>query len=241
MTNTNGFFTTPGWKKTALESPIDLHSSQPLEELRKLRPILLMGGIHGDEPEGVRLAEETLKWLGESARKGVATAPWLVITSLNADGLAKNQRVNGRGVDLNRNYPSKDWSPKFEKERYYPGPSAASEPEIQAVVSLIEDFKPRLIIHCHSWKPCVVGTGPLAKTDAARLARASGYELVDEIGYPTPGSLSRYGWHDLGIPIICIEENDEITDFDTIWPRFKQGMIEIFTDLSDRKAGAKAR
>ena len=230
------FFTTPSWKTTAAGTPIELAASAPLERLRDKRPILLMGGIHGDEPEGVRLAEETLRWL--RSVEPTKVAPWIVIPCLNVDGFAKRTRVNSRGVDLNRNYPSRDWSPRFEKERYFPGPSAASEPEVQGVVELIEGWKPRLVIHCHSWEPCVVGTGELSKKDARRLAESCGYKLVDEIGYPTPGSLSRYGWHDKRVPIICIEEQERLEDLATIWPRFERGMREIFEDLSDRGATA---
>lgn len=233
-----GFFTTPSWKKTALGTPIALHSSAPLVHLREHHPILLMGGVHGDEPEGVRLAEDVLAWLkGRTPTIGLIPppiAPWILIPCLNVDGYARKTRVNGRGVDLNRNYPSRDWSPLFEKERYHPGPCPGSEPEIQGVVELIHDLRPRLLIHCHSWEPCIVGTGPHAKVDATRLATSSGYKVVDDIGYPTPGSLSRYGWHDNGIPVICIEEQDHLADLDAIWPRFENGIRAVFEDLSLR-------
>lgn len=231
-----GFFTTLSWKKTALGTPIDLYSSAPLEKLRNERPILLMGGIHGDEPEGVRLALDTLAWLKDASRQQLRLTPWVLIPCLNVDGYARGTRVNARGVDLNRNYPSQDWSPKFEKERYFPGPSPASEPEIQGVVELIQSISPRLLIHCHSWEPCIVGTGALAKTDADRLALNSGYKAVEEIGYPTPGSLSRYGWHDNGIPVICIEEQEHLSDLATIWPRFATAMEQIFMDPSMRES-----
>lgn len=231
-----GFFATPSWKKTALGTSIDLFSSSPLAELSGKNPILLMGGVHGDEPEGVQLAQDTLAWLKQASTKGLKLAPWVVVPCLNIDGYQRKTRVNARGVDLNRNYPSKDWSPAFEKERYFPGPAPASEPEIQGVVELIQELRPRLLIHCHSWDPCIVGTGHLAKTDAERLATNSGYKAVEEIGYPTPGSLSRYGWHDNGIPVICIEEQDNQADLSTIWPRFETAMRQIFTDLSHRRA-----
>lgn len=233
------FFTTDRWKKTALGSPISLSASAPLQDLASQNPILLMGGIHGDEPEGVRLASDTLEWLKRQAKSRQNLAPWVVIPCLNVDGYANGTRVNGRGVDLNRNYPSKDWSPEHEKERYFPGPGPGSEPEIQCVVELIQTLRPRLLIHCHSWEPCIIATGDSAHADGARLAANSGYELRGEIGYPTPGSLSRYGWHDNQIPVICIEERHYTEDLSTIWPRFEIAMREIFTDLSLR--GARKR
>ncbi len=241
------FFTTESWKKTAAGTDIALFASHPLDELQGLQPILLMGGIHGDEPEGVVLAEGTREWLCQEAHKQGQNqsqtqnqtshpplAPWIVIPCLNVDGYRARTRGNSRGVDLNRNYPSKDWSPVATKPRYSPGPSPASEPEIQGVVDLIQTLRPRLIIHCHSWDPMIVATGPLSRPDAVKLAQASGYKMVDEIGYPTPGSLSRYAWHDHGIPVICIEEQEQLKDLSPVWPRFAPGIQAIFRDHSPR-------
>jgi murein peptide amidase A len=238
----SGFLATPhtwkGWRSSPLGTAIDLTACAPWETLKNdpsaRRPIVVMGGVHGDEPEGVRLARDLLVWLETQARHGRALAPWVVIPCLNVDGFAKGTRVNGRGVDLNRNYPSQDWSPTFEKERYFPGPHPGSEPEVQGIVELIRELEPRLLIHCHSWEPCIVGTGPLAKKDTLRLAASSGYKAVDEIGYPTPGSLSRYGWHDRKVPVICIEEQEGLSDLSTIWPRFEKGMEQVFSDFSQR-------
>jgi hypothetical protein len=243
---TDKILSLPTWSKTALGSPIALYASHSLEELKAKKPILLMGGIHGDEPEGVQLAEDTLRFLRSAADEALplqTLCPWIVIPCLNVDGYSRGTRVNGRGVDLNRNYPSKDWHPiatqgsssSASTDRYYPGPSAGSELEIQAVVGLIKEVQPRLLMHCHSWKPCIVSTGPRAKKDADRLALSSGYECINEIGYPTPGSLSRYGWHDNNIPVICIEEQDGLSDLNSIWPRFEAGIKQIFFDLDDRE------
>lgn len=230
----------PNWKTTTLGTPIELFASAPLNELRHQKPILLMGGVHGDEPEGVRLANDTLQWLKSNMRSGKALCPWVVIPCLNVDGFAKKTRVNGRGVDLNRNYPAKDWSSEARAERYFPGTAPGSEVEIQAVVELIAQLQPRLLIHCHSWQPCIVGTGHCSVKDTERLAKASGYEGKEDIGYPTPGSLSSFGWFDHRIPVICIEEDDTLKDYDTIWPRFEKGIREIFEDMSLRTPGDDA-
>lgn len=224
------------WTQSDLGTAIALYASAPLEALRGQRPILLMGGIHGDEPEGVELATRTLEYLSTEAKKpggGAVKVPWILIPCLNVDGYSKGTRTNGRGVDLNRNYPAKSWAPTADKERYFPGPHPASEAEIKAVVGLITDTKPRLLIHCHSWNPVILCAGRGGWTDAERLAKATGYELREEIGYPTPGSLSQYGWVDHKIPVICIEEQEGIA-LEKIWPHFEQPMREIFADASPR-------
>lgn len=196
-----------------------------------MRPILLIGGVHGDEPLGVHLAQKTLQYL--TANDGHIRAPWVVIPILNVDGFRSGTRVNGRGVDLNRNYPSHSWEAQFSNARYNPGMSPGSEAEIKALVKWILEFQPRLIIHCHSWKPMIVAAGEPGLKDAERLSRSSGYKVVPEIGYPTPGSLSQFGWVDHAIPVICIEEADE-TPETQVWPSFAQGMREIFLDASAR-------
>ncbi|NJM09618.1 MAG: murein peptide amidase A [Bdellovibrionaceae bacterium] len=217
------------WTRTDLGTPIELFASHPLAELKGKKPLLLMGGVHGDEPLGVHLAQQTLEFLKCTEAK----CPWILIPCLNMDGYKNNTRVNGRGVDLNRNYPSKSWSPSFEQRRYFPGKEPGSEAEVKGVVSLLHEYEPRVAIHCHSWKPMVVCAGEPGRRDAERLSRSSGYEVVPEIGYPTPGSLSQFGWWDHNIPVICIEEADESAP-NSVWPRFKEGMSEIFLDASPR-------
>jgi predicted deacylase len=221
----------PNWARSALGIPISLFASFALHKMKGLRPIMVMGGVHGDEPEGIWLAANVLKMLVNEPQK--VRVPWILIPCLNVDGHARGTRVNGRGVDLNRNYPAKNWSPNFEKDRYFPGPSKGSEPEIQAVVALLNEHRPRLVIHCHSWKPCIVYAGEPALRDAERLAQASGYDVTPDIGYPTPGALSQYGWADLGIPIICIEEKSGTAEAE-VWPHFESGFREIFADGSMR-------
>jgi protein MpaA len=217
------FIHIPKWACTITGEFIPLfHSQKHLKD-----PILFIGGVHGDEPEGVRLAEELLAWL-KSHTSPEELKPWALIPCLNPDGFLKNQRGNAKGVDLNRNYPSKNWTPYNDKDpiRYHPGPSAGSEPEIQALTQLINDIQPRIIIHFHSWKPCIVLTGEPARSEAVHLSSSSGYKIIENIGYDTPGGLSQYGWHDHKIPVICIEEQEHV-DLNSVWPHFKEGLKKI--------------
>lgn len=217
------------WASSALGSPIGLYKkSHTLQDCSE-RPILFVGGVHGDEPEGVRLAEELLKWLKyEEAQNSAGLRPWILIPCLNPDGYSKNERTNGHGVDLNRNFPCRDWSPDAKAPRYCPGPSPGSEPEVQALVKLIGDEKPQLIVHFHSWEPCVVYTGTPGKKAAEILATGTGYDAREDIGYPTPGSLGQYGWLEHQTPVVCIEEQEHI-NLDLVWPHFKTGLKLLLT------------
>ncbi len=216
------------WATSAKGHALELFRSAEKNTL-KVRPILIVGGVHGDEPEGVWLAQHVLEWLKTTP----VANPWLLIPCLNPDGFLKNERVNGNGVDLNRNFPCDNWSPEHDKPRYYPGPNPGSEPETQALVQLITAERPQLIIHCHSWIPCVVYTGELGRKDAERLSKASGYPAKEDIGYPTPGSLGEYGWRAHRTPVICIEEAEKVSQ-NLVWPKFKNGFEEIFADTSPR-------
>ena len=211
------------WQKTALGTPIELYKKVHNNQ----RPLLFIGGVHGDEPEGVRLAQELLNWLQSPEAESAVQQSWILIPCLNKDGFQKNQRTNGNGVDLNRNFPSPDWSPDFSRgERYFPGNQPNSESETQCIVDLIENENPIAIIHFHSWHPCIVYTGSPGKKIAQILGEGNPYTVREEIGYPTPGSLGQYGWLAHQIPVICIEEQEHI-QLDHVWPHFQTGLKKI--------------
>lgn len=217
------------WATTSSGTPIELYKKSHSSGGSSERPILFIGGVHGDEPEGVHLAQQLLQWLQENEKtQSQNIRPWLLIPCINPDGYSKKQRTNGAGVDLNRNFPCRDWSPEAKAPRYYPGPSPGSEAEVQALVKLIEDEKPHLIVHFHSWEPCVVYTGEPGKKAAEILATGTGYECREDIGYPTPGSLGQYGWIEKQTPVVCIEEQDHI-DLNLVWPHFKTGLEILLT------------
>ncbi len=64
--------------------------------------IYLSGGIHGDEPAGVWAAIEWLRRI--AARPPQPDFSFLVLPCINPYGYEHNQRVNGSGIDLNRQF-----------------------------------------------------------------------------------------------------------------------------------------
>lgn len=214
----------PNWQHTALGTPIELF--QKIH--RPGDPILFIGGVHGDEPEGVRLAQEFLNWLSEDRNQADIVHNWLLIPCLNVDGFQIKERTNSQGVDLNRNFPSSDWSPEAKSPRYNPGSTACSEKETQGVVQLIQKTRPKLIVHFHSWEPCVVYTGAPGAYASELLGIGTSYPVREDIGYPTPGSLGQYGWLAHKIPVICIEAQDR-SPLETVWPIFQRGLTKLMT------------
>lgn len=121
----------------------------------------------------------------------------------NPDGLARGTKDNARGVDLNRNFPSRNWV-REHKPGYDPGAAAASEPETRALIELIERSGATRLVALHSPFRCVNYDGP-ARALAERMAAKNGYEVTADIGYPTPGSFGSFYGIDLGLEVVTLE------------------------------------
>ena len=164
--------------------------------------IFILGGVHGDEVEGVIAAQGLIDIL--FVEKNIPILyDMTIVPILNFDGFLCQKRVNASGVDLNRNLPTKDWQATALKPKYQPGPAPNSEPENQAMVDYILKLCPEFIISLHSWKPLLNVNGDV-KEIAKKIAQQTGYEIVEDIGYPTPGSLGTYG-QEKNIPVLTYE------------------------------------
>lgn len=163
--------------------------------------VLILGGVHGDEIEGVIAAQKILSICSASFPYALNLT---VVPQFNPDGVLNKTRGNGNGVDLNRNLATKDWSPEAKTPRYQPGPFAMSETENQGLVRYIEDKKPIFIYSLHSWHPVLNLNGDCQKV-AEVLQKHTGYKIDDDIGYPTPGCLGTYTGLERGIPTLTYE------------------------------------
>ena len=165
-------------------------------------PLLLMGGIHGDEPATVDLLVELCGRLG--GRDGPRDCPplWL-LPAANPDGLARNRKNSERDVDLNRNFPARSFT-TAHAPGYFPGPAPLSEPETEAIAALIAQEPIRGAIAVHAPFACVNYDGPAAAW-AEAVAAACGWPARGEIGYPTPGSFGSWLGVDRGLPILTLE------------------------------------
>src|SRR6476661_5406471 len=77
--------------------------------------VLILGGVHGDEIEGVWGAHGLLKSFLQSFPYKLNLT---LVPQFNIEGVLNKTRGNGRGVDLNRNLPTKDWDPVAKTPRY---------------------------------------------------------------------------------------------------------------------------
>lgn len=122
---------------------------------RGLDEVLVFGCVHGDE-----CAARAVR-----PRFGGCPAIGLdlhVVGNLNPDGLALGTRLNGRGVDLNRNFPA-DWKPIGRRgSPQYSGPRPFSEPESRLAARIIRRVGPETTIwfHQHEGPAFVRAWGP---------------------------------------------------------------------------------
>lgn len=171
-------------------------------EFRNSGPeVLILGGVHGDEVEGVFAAQALLNHF-------MMDFPYhlnlVLVPQFNIEGVLNKTRGNAKGIDLNRNLKTKDWSAEIKTPRYHPGPSAGSEPENQGLMKYIDEKKPRWILSLHSWHPILNVNGD-CHAEAEILARHTGYKIDAEIGYPTPGCLGTYAGLERQSPTLTYE------------------------------------
>jgi protein MpaA len=172
------------------------------EKMEKGGPeILILGGVHGDEIEGVACAYGLLNQLSCSFPFRINLT---LIPAFNMDGVLSKSRLNGNGVDLNRNLPTKDWNPQAFNERYPPGPHANSEPENQALVRYLSEYKPKWVLSLHSWKPLLNINGACSP-EAEAIQKHTQYSIEESIGYPTPGCLGTYAGLEREMPTLTYE------------------------------------
>ena len=178
-------------------------------------------------PDGVQISQRALDGLNNANSKQTVQR---IIESWADWGLLENKdkynwylnkwKNNVNGVDLNHNFPTKGWAQLNDNRgkassEFYKGPSAASEPETQAIIKLVNEQKFSEVINYHAqgqiiyWSQMHASKEVQAKDKAMAViaARRTGYALVD----PAADG-SRYGagfkdWLDWekGIPNITLE------------------------------------
>lgn len=173
------------------------------------KTILVIGVFHGDEIDGEYLINRYLQERSESKNR------LLFIPCLNPDGKTENKRTNSNGVDLNRNFPTKNWERSSKKDEYFGGEKPASELETQFMVYVLDKYKPDLVITLHEPYRVVNYDGP-AESVAQEISKLTGYKVEENIGYPTPGSFGTYCGIEKNIPTITLElpENE---DKEVLW------------------------
>jgi protein MpaA len=179
---------------------------------------LIMGSIHGDEPVAAALVNQLAKHLQDNQQL-VEGRRVLLLPVANPDGLAAGTRVNARGIDLNRNFETAN-----RVDNGANGLRPLSEPESQALQSLIKEYAPSRIVSIHSPLNCIDYDGP-GQAIAARMAQDCDM-AVKKLG-ARPGSLGSYTGETLGIPTITLELPPEAAKMSdsALWQKYGKALM----------------
>ena len=172
-------------------------------------PVFLVNSMHhAREVMTPEVAIDMIEYLltnyfsDSKVRSWVNKSEIWVIPMFNVDGnhkmwdgnkwWRKNTR-GGYGVDLNRNYPS-FWgscngSSGFKRSQTYRGPSAASEPETNAMMNFIANIRPAINISYHSYSELVIYPYGCKgnRTLNYKVVEGLGKEIANKLNYK-PGT-----------------------------------------------------
>jgi hypothetical protein len=165
--------------------------------------ILVFSLIHGDETGAGSLVRYWLERLNDIDPRN----DWRIVPVLNPDGFKAKTRTNAENVDLNRNFPTRDWdqsaSTYWKKDsksnpRRFPGTVAGGEPEVKCAMKHLEEYKPDFVVSIHTPLGVLDFDGPKVKPPAFS------YLPWKALGN-YPGSLGRFMWAERSVPVLTAE------------------------------------
>ena len=174
------------------------------------KKLLIIGVFHGDEPQGEYFINSYL-----SCAKAPSKNLLYFIPRLNNS----SKRTNKNDVDLNRNFPTKNWI-KSDSGDYFGGVEPNSEIETKFLVDLLNENNFNAIITIHSPYKVINYDGP-AEEISKEIQKFLGYKITNDIWYPTPGSFGTYCGVERKIPTVTIEIDEE-EDLEELNLKFKK-------------------
>lgn len=200
--------------------------------------ILVFSLIHGDETPAGSVGRFWMERLDTIDPRNT----WRVVPILNPDGVALKTRTNANKVDVNRNFPTKDWTEKARdywvkqqksNPRRFPGDVAASEPETLCALRHLEEFEPDFVVSIHTPLKVLDYDGPKVKPPKFD------YLPWKSLGH-YPGSLGRYMWFERQTPVLTMELREDLPK--TTGPFLQlQDIIGLLVSLEETKEKPKQR
>lgn len=187
---------------------------------------MILCGVHGDEITPIKFCFDVILNLVKNYKKLYSDRLIIVAPIVNPDSFfaERPSRTNFRNIDINRNFPTRDWNAKALKywnhrykkdKRRYPGESPMSEPEVVFQVNLIKRYSPTKIISVHAPMTMLDYDGPSLQrfesslgNKANSLLKSMSKEAKDYkiSNYPFfPGSLGNWAGNEHGIPTYTLE------------------------------------
>jgi protein MpaA len=193
--------------------------------------------IHGEEHVTLQAAHQLLRTMHADDACAV------VVPVVNPDGVLAGTRQNAHGVDLNRNFPTPDWSaepqPTFwpttmtrtaehRTQLSSPGTHAGSEPEVQALMKLIRDVSPSEVIDIHTPLNCLIARDDAALVLAQHIAEPAQMRIVQALKEPTPGDSAQWCTAE---GATCVTYELELAPFPALWHRHTTSLARCITPL----------
>ena len=209
---------------------------------------LILSGVHPDELNPVPIGYALAKHLKGDGDPILHDRRVVIAPLVNPDGFLREHptRTNALGVDLNRNFPTKDWDKnalsrwksKGKDPRRFPGSEKSSEIETAFMIHLIDTYKPEKIVSIHAplgfldydgpgdRKPSGLSAKEKNAKDLANVIslEVGDYKVVDYAFFP--GSLGNYAGNERGIPTVTVElKSSDPVKFSSYWEKFRPGLI----------------
>ncbi|BDR15418.1 murein peptide amidase A [Vibrio sp. STUT-A11] len=176
---------------------------------------LILAGTHGDETASITGLSCALRCLPENGLHHD------VVLSMNPDGNQLGTRANANQVDLNRAFPTKNWTEHGTVYRWSShtpvrdvkvktGNVSQPEPEVAALIKLIEERQPKFVISFH--EPLAFVDDPKCSELAKWLGRQFDLPLVEDVDYETPGSFGTW-CSERELPCVTLELPAVSSDF----------------------------
>ncbi|MBT4791311.1 MAG: hypothetical protein HON90_07055 [Halobacteriovoraceae bacterium] len=195
------------------------------EEAHKQKPLnttMILCGVHGDEITPIKFCFDVIADLKKNPHI-IGDGLVIVAPIVTPDSFFRKKptRTNGRGIDVNRNFPTKDWNALAKKmwvnrygkdKRRFPGYKSLSEQETIFQVNLIKRYKPNKIVSVHSPLTLIDYDGPALSHGKQSSGEQLLIQMSDKAGkyrvnnYPFfPGSLGNWAGNERHIPTYTLE------------------------------------
>ncbi len=227
-------------------------------KVKKQNTTMILCGVHGDEITPIKFCFDILEDL-KNHPKLLKDNLVIIAPLVTPDSFFRKRptRYNGRGVDVNRNFPTKDWNKnalRLWKQRYrsdkrrFPGKSAMSEQETYFQVNLIKRYAPNKIISVHAPLTLIDYDGPSSNDhDHGNLAEQLLIQMSDKAGkyrinnYPFfTGSLGNWAGNERKIPTYTLElPNSDWTKTKKFYDTFQLAIHHAISHEMSKKVDDK--
>jgi hypothetical protein len=194
--------------------------------------VFILASIHGDEQVGTPLVHRLAEHL-DGHPELLDGRKVVLLPNANPDGVVRFGHGNANGVDLNRNFDSKN-----RRNSKTSGRRALSEPEARVIHEIIERYSPGRIVSIHQLKGWSVHTKkPPGIVDWEGPAEGLAKRMSECCKLPVwkfgtqRGSLGAYAGDDLGVPIITLELSkfDYGLSSEQVWEKYGSALVAAVT------------